>query len=67
MLASIKKFSKSVFGKIFIAIIALPFLLWGMGDIFSSGKQNVLVEINKEKVNLKEFITYLQKINITQN
>ncbi len=66
MLASIKKFSKSVFGKIFIAIIALPFLLWGMGDIFSSGKQNVLVEINKEKVNLKEFITYLQKINITQ-
>ena len=44
MLGSIRKFSKSFLAKIFIAIIALPFLMWGMGDVFRSGKQNVLVE-----------------------
>ena len=65
MLSSIRKFSKTFVAKIFIAIIALPFILWGMGDVFTSGKQNVVVEINEKKINLKEFLTYLQKINLT--
>ena len=65
MLSSIRKFSKSFFAKIFIAIIALPFILWGMGDVFTSGKQNVLAEINdKDKISTKEFITYVQRVNI---
>tara|TARA_Y100001970_G_scaffold270488_1_gene364438 strand:- start:2306 stop:3673 length:1368 start_codon:yes stop_codon:yes gene_type:complete len=38
-----------------------------MGDIFSSGKQNVVVEINKEKINSKEFVNYLQKVNLTKD
>tara|TARA_Y100000590_G_scaffold408443_1_gene499547 strand:+ start:1840 stop:3297 length:1458 start_codon:yes stop_codon:yes gene_type:complete len=68
MLSSIRKFSKSFLAKIFVAIIALPFLLWGMGDIFRSGKQNVLVEINdKEKISTKEFIDYIQKINLSSD
>ena len=66
MLGSIRKFSKSFFAKIFIAIIALPFILWGMGDVFTSGKQNVLVEINDEKISSKEFIAYLQKIKLSK-
>ena len=66
MLGSIRKFSKSIFAKIFIAIIALPFVLWGMGDVFTSGKQNILVEINNEKISSKEFITYIQKIELTK-
>ena len=60
MLGSIRNFSKSFLAKIFVAIIALPFVLWGMGDVFTSGKQNVLVEINDEKISSKEFITYIQ-------
>ena len=66
MLGSIRKFSKSFFAKIFIAIIALPFVMWGMGDVFTSGKQNILVEINNEKISSKEFITYIQKIDLTK-
>ena len=66
MLGSIRKFSKSFVAKIFIAIIALPFLLWGMGDVFRSGKQNVIVEINDEKISTKEFIAYIQKIKLTE-
>ncbi len=67
MLGSIRKFSKSFLAKIFIAIIALPFILWGMGDVFTSGKQNVIAEINDEKISSKEFINYIQKIRITKN
>ncbi len=67
MLGSIRKFSKSFVAKIFIAIIALPFVLWGMGDVFTSGKQNVLVEINDEKISSKEFIEYIQKIKLTKD
>ena len=67
MLASIRKFSKSFLAKIFIAIIALPFIMWGMGDVFRSGKQNVLVEINSEKINAQEFVNYIQKINLKKN
>ena len=66
MLGSIRKFSKSILAKIFIAIIALPFVMWGMGDVFTSGKQNILVEINNEKISSKEFITYIQKIDLTK-
>ena len=62
MLASIRKFSKTIFAKIFVAIIALPFILWGMGDIFRSGKQNVLAEINNETISSKDFISYIQKM-----
>ena len=66
MLGSIRNFSKSFLAKIFVAIIALPFVLWGMGDIFSSGKQNVIAEINQKKISSKEFINYIQKISITK-
>ena len=67
MFGSIRKFSKSFLAKIFIAIIALPFLLWGMGDVFRSGKQNVLVEINDKKISSKEFVAYIQKIKLSKS
>ena len=66
MLGSIRKFSKTFMAKIFIAIIALPFILWGMGDIFRSGKQNIIAEINDETISSKEFISYIQKIELSK-
>ena len=67
MIASIKKYSKSFILKVFVAIIALPFLLWGMGDVFRSGNQNVIVEINETKVSTKEFMDHLQTLNISRD
>ena len=51
MLSSIRKFSKTFTAKIFVAIIALPFIFWGMGPLFVSGTKNVLLEINDNKTN----------------
>ncbi len=66
MIASIRKFSKSFIAKVFVAIIALPFILWGMGDVFRSGNQNILAEINETKISTKEFMEYLQAVKITR-
>ena len=49
-----------------MAIIALPFILWGMGDVFRTGNQNIIVEINDNKISTKEFMNFLQAVNITK-
>ena len=65
MLSTIRKFSKSILGKIVIGLIAVAFVVgFGMGGSFS-GKQNIVAEINNEKITSQEFVTYLQKVNIT--
>ena len=64
MLNSIKKYSKTFFFKVLVGIIILPFLFWGMGDVFSGGSQNVVVKIDSKKVSTQEFINYLKVLNL---
>ena len=59
MLGSIRKFSSSIFAKVFLFIVAIPFVFWGMGDVFRSGNQNTIVKIDKEKISTKDFVEYL--------
>jgi len=59
MLSSFRKFSSSLFAKIFLVIVAIPFVFWGMGDLFSTGSQKIIVRIDNEKVSTQEFINYL--------
>ncbi len=64
MLNSIKKYSKTFFFKVLVAIIIMPFLFWGMGDVFSGGSQNVVAKIDSEKVSTRDFINYLNTLNL---
>ena len=66
MLTSIGKYSKSFFIKILVGIIILPFLFWGMGDVFRGGSQNVLVTIDSEKISTQEFSNYLNRLNLSE-
>ena len=66
MLTSIGKFSKSFFIKLLVGIIILPFVFWGMGDVFRGGNQNVIATIDSEKVNTQEFIDYLRRLNLKE-
>ena len=66
MLTSIKKTTKSVLAKILIAIIILPFLFWGMGDVFRTGNQNVVVTIDSEKVSAQNFVEYVKRLNLSE-
>ena len=65
MINSIKKYSKTFFFKVLVGIIILPFLFWGMGDVFSGGSQNVVAKINLKKVSTRDFVNYLNVLNLS--
>ena len=67
MLTSIGKFSKSFLIKLLVGIIILPFVFWGMGDVFRGGNQNVIASIDSEKVSTQEFVEYLRRLNLSEN
>ena len=60
MLGAIRKFSSSIYAKIFLFIVAIPFVFWGMGPLFSGGNLNTIVKIGNEKISTQEFINFLQ-------
>ena len=60
MLRTIRKFSSSIYAKIFLVMIAIPFIFWGMGPVFQGGKQNTIAEIGSEKISTQEFVNYVR-------
>ena len=66
MLTSIKKVTGSFLAKTLIVIVILPFIFWGMGDVFRTGNQNVLVTIDSDKISVQNFVNYLGQLNLTE-
>jgi len=71
MLSSIRKFSTTIYAKILLGIVVIPFVFWGMGSAFRGGNKNVIVIIDKEKFSTQEFINFVtfyenanEKINL---
>ena len=65
MATSIGKLSKSFFVKILVGIIILPFVFWGMGDVFRGGNQNVIATIDSKKISAQEFLKYFNRLNLS--
>lgn len=61
MLGRIRKFSSSIYAKVLLALVIIPFVFWGMGSNFSGGNRNVLVSIDNEKYSVQNFIDFIQK------
>ncbi|MDC0433561.1 SurA N-terminal domain-containing protein [Pelagibacteraceae bacterium] len=66
MANSIGKLSKSFFIKLLVGIIILPFVFWGMGDVFRGGNQNVVATVESKKISTQEFMNYLRQINLNE-
>ena len=66
MATSIGKLSKSFFIKLLVGIIILPFVFWGMGDVFRGGNQNVVATIESKKVSTQEFVNYINRLNLNE-
>ena len=66
MTTSIGKVSKSFFVKLLVGIIILPFVFWGMGDVFRGGNQNVIATIDSKKISTQEFVNYLRRLNLNE-
>ena len=67
MSTSIGKLSKSFFIKLLVGIIILPFVFWGIGDVFRGGNQNVIATIDSKKVSTQEFVNYLNRLNLNED
>ena len=55
MLGPLRKFSGTIYAKILMGIIIIPFIFWGMGSNFIGGSKNVIVVIDKEKYSVQAF------------
>ncbi len=66
MTTSIGKLSKSFFIKLLVGIIILPFVFWGMGDVFRGGNQNVIATIDSKKVSTQEFVNYINRLDLNE-
>ena len=66
MSTSIGKLSKSFFIKLLVGIIILPFVFWGMGDVFRGGNQNIIATIDSKKVSTQEFVNYVNRLNLNE-
>jgi len=64
MATSIGKLSKSFFLKLLVGIIILPFVFWGMGDVFRGGNQNVVATVGSNKISTQEFVNYINRLNL---
>ena len=61
MFSALRKFSTSIYAKILLGIIIIPFVFWGMGSSFTIGSRNVVVVIDKEKYTTQDFADFIQK------
>ncbi len=66
MATSIGKLTKSFFVKILVGIIILPFVFWGMGDVFRGGNQNVIATVDSKKISTQEFMDYLNRLKLNK-
>ena len=66
MISSFRNFAKTKFAGVLVFIMIIPFVLWGMGSMFSGGNTNTLAKINKTNISTQEFIDFLNNSGIPQ-
>ena len=49
-------FGKNLLTKLLLILIIIAFAMWGIGDFFSSGKKNIVAEVNGEHIYVKDFL-----------
>ena len=64
MLNSIRKFANTKMAGVLVGIIIVPFVLWGMGGVFSGGNQNSIAKINNKNISTEDFQNYLTASNM---
>jgi len=62
MLSTLRKFSETVMAKIFIALIALSFVFWGINDFYRSDYNGTIAEMDGGEISFSEFANEFNKI-----
>ena len=66
MINSLRNFAKTKFAGLLVFIMIIPFVFWGMGDMFSSGHTNNVAKINDKNISTQDFINHINQSNIPE-
>ena len=64
MLNKIRNFANTKAAGILVAILIVPFVLWGMGGLFSGGNKNNIAKINNQSISTQDFQIHLNSSKI---
>jgi len=64
MLNNIRNFAQTKSAGVLVAILIVPFVLWGMGGLFSGGNKNNIVKINNKSISTQDFQIHLNSSKI---
>ena len=65
MLNKIRSFSQTLFAKILLVVMVIPFVFWGMGGSFNAGNSNNIAKIDNYNISTQDFIDYLNSRNLS--
>ncbi|PIR37394.1 MAG: hypothetical protein COV35_09890 [Alphaproteobacteria bacterium CG11_big_fil_rev_8_21_14_0_20_39_49] len=61
MLEAMRKGSQNIFVKLLLGILALSFVVWGVGDVFRGGSSTTIAKVGDEKIGYEEYYNSLQR------
>ncbi len=64
MLNKIRNFAKTKIAGVFVGILIIPFVMWGMGGVFSGGNTNSVAKINNKNISTEDLMNFLNTSNI---
>ena len=67
MISKFKSITNSKLSWVIVALIAIPFVFWGMGDVFTKGNTNSVAKINNNTISVTHFIDHINNSGLDEN
>ncbi|MDA9709661.1 SurA N-terminal domain-containing protein [Candidatus Pelagibacter sp.] len=67
MISKFKSLTNSKISWVIVALIAIPFVFWGMGDVFTRGNTNNVAKINNNTISVTDFINHINESGLNQD
>ena len=67
MISKFKSITNSKISWVIVVLIAIPFVFWGMGDVFTRGNTNNVAKINNNTISITNFINHVNDSGLNEN
>ena len=67
MISKFKNLTNSKISWVIVALIAIPFVFWGMGDVFTRGNTNNVAKINNNSISVTDFINHVNESGLNES
>jgi peptidyl-prolyl cis-trans isomerase D len=64
MISNLRNFAKTKIAKVFMVIIIIPFVFWGMGSVFSTGGTNSVAKINNYNISTQDLSNHFNNTTL---